>query len=90
VDSDAEQGSRNGHIQGDPIMIGEIEFTKGKKKHRAALEDSLTWRCSDREVESLLNDMYPAVEAQTEAPENVRRLLYQASSRLGGKVKAYR
>lgn len=71
-------------------MIGEIEFTKGKKKHRAALEDSLTWRCSDREIEGLLNDIYPAPDVQNEAPESSRRLLYQAGSRLGGKVKSYR
>ncbi len=71
-------------------MIGEIDFKKGKKKHRAALQESMQWQCSDREVEKLLNEMFPAEDQQPVASEKCRRLLYQVGARLGGKVKSYR
>lgn len=72
-------------------MIGEIEFSQRGKKLKAKLNDRYRWTCSDREVESLLNEAFPAdTEAVNTYDEARRFLLYRASSRLGGQVKTYR
>lgn len=72
-------------------MIGEIEFSQFGKKFKASLTDRYRWTCSDREVESLLNETYPADTEDVKTYDEARRfLLYRAGSRLGGKVKAYR
>ena len=72
-------------------MIGEIEFTKAGRKYKASLTDKYQWVCPDTEVESLLNQTYPAEGEHVETFDESRRfLLYRAGTRLGGDVKAYR
>ena len=71
-------------------MIGEIEFTKAGRKYKASLTDHYRWTCNDAEIESLLNEAYPAEGEELDEIDQKRRfLLYRAGSRLGGEVKTF-
>lgn len=72
-------------------MIGEIEFSKAGKKFKASLTDRYRWTCSDGEIESILNEAFPADTEELNTYDEARRfLLYRAGTRLGGEVKTYR
>jgi hypothetical protein len=64
-------------------MIGELNFTLGRRRVTAQLTERLTWHCDDAALQDYLNRTLPPDHRAQEKPLH---FLYQAAERLGAEV----